>query len=273
MLISPSKKVYVGQTDNLKRRFKQHERARGDKILYNAINLYGWDNFLKVIIEVFEDDVSDSVLNEREIYWIKEHEAYGKNGYNGTKGGGGVRGHKHSAETRAKIAESSRGRRHTQETKARLREINLGKKMSQDSRAKLSEAMKGRFVSAKARLKISEATKRAWRSEEFRRKHSKAVSKANKGRKVSAETRAKLSAAQMGHKGYHVKEVAATCIESGTKRKFDTIKSAVDTLSQETGLNFDDSCISKCCKKKQKKHHGYAFNYVTQALISAYCNQ
>ena len=54
-----------------------------------------------------------------------------------------------------------------------------------------------------------------------------------------------------------------TCIESGTKRKFDTIKSAVDTLSQESGLKFDTSNISRCCKKKQKKHHGYTFNYVT----------
>jgi len=212
MLISPSKKCYIGKTVNLKRRFRKHRRARGDKILYNAIRKYGWDNFLKVIIEVFDDDVSKETMSEREIYWIAKHETLKPNGYNCTKGGEGM----------------------------------LGRKVPEETRKKLRAAAKAQWANPESRAKIMAATKTH-----------------QKGRPVSERTRAKLSAAQMGHKGYHVKEVTATCIESGTKRKFDTIKSAVDTLSQETGLNFDDSCISKCCKKKQKKHHGYTFNYVT----------
>ena len=40
MLISPSKKVYVGQTNDPKRRFKQHRRANGTcRAIHNAIRL------------------------------------------------------------------------------------------------------------------------------------------------------------------------------------------------------------------------------------------
>lgn len=189
---------------------RQHSRARGNcRAIHNSIRKYGWDNFSKVVVEVFDDDVTIEHLKEREMYWIKHHETLYPNGYNLTAGGDGCN-------------------------------------KSEETRAKLSAAAKAQFWSAEARAK-----------------HSKVMSKANKGRKVSAETRAKLSAAQMGHKGYNNKEVIASYLESGTKRKFNSIKSAVDTLTQETGLKFYSSRISECCKKKQKKHHGYAFNYVT----------
>ena len=212
MLISPSKKCYIGFTTHFKKRLQQHRRARGNcRAIHNSIRKYGWDNFLKVVVETFEDDVTNDYLKEREMYWIKHHETLYPKGYNLTAGGD-------------------------------------GNDKSEKTRAKLSAAAKAQWQN------------QVW-SAENRAKRSKATSKANKGRTVSAETRAKLSAARMGHKGYHVKEVIATCLESGTKRKFDTITSAVNTLSQETGVNFDDSHISKCCRKKQKKHHGWTFEY------------
>lgn len=174
---------------------------------------------MKVVVELFDDDVTVDHLKEREMYWIKQHETLYPKGYNLTAGGDGCN-------------------------------------KSEETRAKLSAAAKARWLAGSGVCII------VW-SEEVRAKHSKAMSKANKGRKVSAETRAKLSAAQMGHRGYNNKEVTATCIESGKKRKFDSITSAVNTLSQETGRKFNSTSISRCCKKKHKTYHGYAFEFVT----------
>ena len=201
-------KCYIGYTKNFKKRMKQHSRARGScRAIHNSIRKYGWDNLLKVVVEVFEDDVTIDHLKEREMYWIKHHETLYPKGYNLTAGGDGCN-------------------------------------KSEETRAKLSAAAKAQF----------------W-SSETRAKHSKAMSKANKGRKVSTETRAKLSAAQMGHRGYNVREVIATSPENGTKRKFNSMMSATRTLKQETNLNFNRCSISKCCRKKQKKHHSWTFEY------------
>lgn len=36
------------------------------------------------------EQVDNSILSEREIYWIKEYNTYGDNGYNASKGGDGT---------------------------------------------------------------------------------------------------------------------------------------------------------------------------------------
>lgn len=70
-------------------RFLTHMRQSTLKIrkykLYYAINKYGRDNFY---FEVIEDRVPLSIIDAREIYWIKKYNSYYK-GYNSTKGGDG----------------------------------------------------------------------------------------------------------------------------------------------------------------------------------------
>lgn len=76
---------YIGQTRrSLKERFDQHIRdsLRCDYKVSRAIRKYGRDNF---IIEDLEE-VDDSELNSREIYWIAYFDTY-HNGYNSTPGG------------------------------------------------------------------------------------------------------------------------------------------------------------------------------------------
>jgi len=121
MLISPSKKCYIGKSVNLKRRFKEHKCAKGKKILYKAIRKYGWDNFDKVIIEVFEDDISDKFMSDREIYWIAKHGTLKPGGYNCTIGGEGCSGLYVSVETRAKLRAANTGYKHTPEALIKIR--------------------------------------------------------------------------------------------------------------------------------------------------------
>lgn len=85
-------KRYVGKTtQTIEERFKEHcqdsQKQRCEKRpLYDAFNKYGIENF---IIECLEELEDESMLSEREIYWIKELGTYGRDGYNATKGGDG----------------------------------------------------------------------------------------------------------------------------------------------------------------------------------------
>lgn len=79
--------VYVGQTNRtLCERFKEHINPRiwshGNK-LHTAMHELGTNNFY---IELLEDNIPESELDDRERYWIAEYNSY-KNGYNSTMGG------------------------------------------------------------------------------------------------------------------------------------------------------------------------------------------
>lgn len=86
-------KRYVGKTTQTpEERFKRHcidcNKERCEKrSLYDAMNKYGVENFKVETLEEIEDE---TILSEKEIYWIKELQTYGKNGYNASKGGDGT---------------------------------------------------------------------------------------------------------------------------------------------------------------------------------------
>ena len=84
-------KIYIGKTEfPIERRFKEHCKDRNrrnmeNRPLYRAMNKYGIEHFH---IELLEETDNPE---EREMYWIKEKNSYGKNGYNATLGGDGKR--------------------------------------------------------------------------------------------------------------------------------------------------------------------------------------
>ena len=84
-----NKKQYIGKTNlTIEKRFKEHiydsKKERCEKRpLYNAMNKYGIEHFS---IEQLEE-CNESIVNEREQYWIQKLNTYGKTGYNATLGG------------------------------------------------------------------------------------------------------------------------------------------------------------------------------------------
>lgn len=81
--------MYIGQTiHSIETRFLNHKNASKveDTKFYRAIKKYGFENFYIELIE----EIPEEMLDEREIYWIKEFDSY-TNGYNSTLGGGGYR--------------------------------------------------------------------------------------------------------------------------------------------------------------------------------------
>lgn len=80
---------YIGKTSRtLSLRLVEHKKEAlepNNRPFYNAINKYGWDTFQ---IELLEDNIPNSQLNEKEQYYISLYNTY-YNGYNATFGGDG----------------------------------------------------------------------------------------------------------------------------------------------------------------------------------------
>lgn len=82
-------KIYIGQTArDIDSRYYEHkkcaENTNTNQPLYNAMRKYGVEAFKVELVE----ECDESMLNDREIYYIDKYNSY-KNGYNATLGGDG----------------------------------------------------------------------------------------------------------------------------------------------------------------------------------------
>jgi group I intron endonuclease len=137
-ITSPSNRIYVGQTNDFRKRLNAHrnsmKRKSSNVILINSFKKYGFDEHDFEIIE----ECNDSILDEREIYWIKKLNSfnlYNHLGMNMTLGGEGQRGK--LDKRRKAIAINNlfkngtpfKGKHHTEENKkassTRVRKYNL----------------------------------------------------------------------------------------------------------------------------------------------------
>ena len=101
-------KVYIGFTNKtLEKRITEHKNSakNGSEYLFHkAIRKYGFEIFDWQVI--FESLDKNFILNEMEMFFIKENNSYYENGfgYNMTFGGqGGMINKKHSEETKQKM--------------------------------------------------------------------------------------------------------------------------------------------------------------------------
>jgi group I intron endonuclease len=122
-------KSYVGMTTRtLATRWAEHVAASKDAdrkdIIYNAIRMYGVDNFE---VSTLEECSSLEQLKEREIFWINQLKTFAplNKGYNSTLGGEGTVGYRHSDDV-----------------KERIRQANIGRYVSEYMRVLMSEKQK-----------------------------------------------------------------------------------------------------------------------------------
>ena len=90
-------KVYIGQTTLApKIRFSKHIKMLENKTHHSKKLQKEYTSLINPSIHTLEECVN-TILNEREMYWIKKYDSYIK-GYNGNEGGNSVgRGYKHPA--------------------------------------------------------------------------------------------------------------------------------------------------------------------------------
>jgi group I intron endonuclease len=127
-ITSPTGRIYIGKTTRLKDRisYYRNNNKGGQKILDSSIEKYGWDQH---VFEIITEAPVDQ-LSELEIKYIKEFNTFhydNPNGMNLTKGGEGLLGRKHSAETIAKQVTKRIGTKRSETTKKLMSELKKGK--------------------------------------------------------------------------------------------------------------------------------------------------
>jgi group I intron endonuclease len=117
-----NQKIYVGKTKNFDRRMGGHLGGRGGRktAIDNAINAYGRDNFMTLVLIAGIQQKEELDLVEIAVIRALKCMAQGNKGYNLHVGGTGG---SVSQETRTKISKSNLGKRRTDEEKARMSAI------------------------------------------------------------------------------------------------------------------------------------------------------
>lgn len=160
-IVSPSGKIYIGLTCNIKNRFYRYKKANDSSqtLLFNSLRKYGFDNHIVSIIDSFTSDIS--YAKGKEIFWIRTYmtnfSKWGlSHGLNLTDGGEGCFGLVHSEERKKKTSEFMKGkpspfkgRKWTEEDKKRIGDSKrgnkncVGLKRSDKQKEQISNRMKG----------------------------------------------------------------------------------------------------------------------------------
>jgi group I intron endonuclease len=156
-------KCYIGQTNNIARRFSQHKCSKTTSLIHKAIEKYGKENFeWRIICECSEQ----SLLNKAEQVFIDYYGGINsKKNYNAKDGG--YRGTL-CEESRKKIGNSNKGKKRTIEVKNKLSEMRrgrilnkdisgdknpmFGKHHSDETKQKIRKALKGKYVGDKSAM-------------------------------------------------------------------------------------------------------------------------
>jgi len=134
-ITNPIGQVYVGCTAYFQRRFKAYKTlnssVKKQRLLYNSLVTYGFNNHSIEVIEEFED--THLYAEGKEIFWIRTNMCnYNKwpekNGLNLTDGGIGSKGMTITAEARIKISNAGKGRKLSEEHIQSIKKANTGKK-------------------------------------------------------------------------------------------------------------------------------------------------
>ena len=103
-IVSPTGRVYIGQTVDVKgraRAYKRGDKGNSRKIC-RSIKKHGWSSHQFDIIDTVCIGIDKCILNIREQYWIKEYDSF-INGLNCNIGGGSCIGNKWSEESKKTI--------------------------------------------------------------------------------------------------------------------------------------------------------------------------
>ena len=152
-ITSPTKKVYIGQSTNIEKRFKNYEglHCKKQPAIYNSLLKYGVN---KHKFEVLcECEISE--LNDKERYYQDVFSATGKNGLNCSLTKSSDRSGEFSDEHKLKISKANKGKIRSEEIIIKMK----GRIISKETRKKLSEAKKGKKKSEETKIKMTEAKK------------------------------------------------------------------------------------------------------------------
>jgi group I intron endonuclease len=170
-ITSPTNKIYVGQSINIKKRFKDYlldkTKYKNQIRLVNSINKYGIENHIFEILEICEFNQ----LNICERKWQDFYNVIGEQGLNCKLQNCNDKSGKLSEETKLKISLSNKGK-------------NLGNKKSKESIEKSASKIRGTHLSNEHKEKISKAHK----GKKLSQKQIKAIQKSHSKKVICLDT-------------------------------------------------------------------------------------
>ena len=189
-ITSPNKKIYIGQSINIEKRFKWYLRLYGPNIqpkIYKSLKKHGPENH---IFEVIEECFLDQ-LNKREIYY--KQQIIDEFGWDKAlfceiyDSGGGPK----SEETKRKIGEGNKGKIISEEHKFKTSNTykNMSLKDKQSRSYKLSKSLKGNGLGKIGPMNGKQHTKLTKQK----------MSKSRLGKKDSDKTKNIKSQIKLGH--------------------------------------------------------------------------
>jgi group I intron endonuclease len=160
-IISPSGRIYIGQSVDIKNRFCKYKCLDCTKQhrLYNSFKKHGVENHHFEII--LQCDLKD--LNKHERYYQDKYCVLGNKGLNCKLTREGDRSGSLSYDTRKRISESNKGKKCSEESKLKIskynigNKYNLGKKHSEEAKKKMSEARLKRITKDETILKLKKS--------------------------------------------------------------------------------------------------------------------
>lgn len=238
-----SRKLYVGTSQDIRRRLAEHSRAGGKHYLHRALRAHGVSAFVFCVAAV---GTADEMLR-LEVEMIAELGTFAPAGYNATLGGEGAPGTVWTSEMRT--AAAARGKlTMTPEMKEKLKvarpAINgwKGKKHSPENLAKMSAASSknnlGRTYSAETLAKMS---------------------RSHMGVTPGPETRARMSAAQLARKFEHPASLAVACWvpDSLTPMTFPSLLHAARAMGLAS-----HNAIKARCEGQSRAKDGSVWHYL-----------
>lgn len=171
-ITSPSGKIYIGQSVDIRRRLKEYKKLKSYKQpkLHRSFLKYGFDSH---IVEIVEKCLIEE-LNDRERYYQDLFDCL-HSGLNCYPTQSTDKSGKHSEETKKKLSIANSNP--SDEVRLRKSKGQMGRPFTEEMRRKVSIAHTGRKYSAERLKQMSETSKNP-----------------------SAETRLKMSLAHIGHK-------------------------------------------------------------------------
>jgi len=153
-ITSPSKKVYIGQSININKRFYRYKRleCKGQTILYRSFLKYGVGKHkFEILCECQEKE-----LNELERYYQDLYSAMSNNGMNCILTKSSDRSGKLSDETKLKMNAYRFGKLKSKETKDKISKAQIGKRtLGENSNAKIVlDTLNGVFYSSAKEVSI-----------------------------------------------------------------------------------------------------------------------
>ena len=141
-ITSPSGKIYIGQSVDIKRRFRAYSAAhiKRQPKLFNSFIKHGKKNHNFDVVHELPKDIDQNVLNTYEQFYMDTYREAGFILLN-IKEAGSIGAM--SSETKLKISNSNKGRKRSKETCEKIRAAKTGFKFSEESKSKMSTSHMG----------------------------------------------------------------------------------------------------------------------------------